>query len=163
MVKKVAQVVLVGVLLLGMGACASASGDDSGAPPSERTAGQASGTPAGGQSAETSATAEADVTALPRLVHDASWVTRDGERALVVTPSQLLRDSSSSDVFDEAWRRIVRAVPAADTPGMRDQFICHASFASTKDAWYLEPARPAVGYWRTVAAGCNPGDVRDVG
>lgn len=97
------------------------------------------------------------------LVEDASWVTRDGTRALKVTPTQALRDETDPAAYDEAWRRVVRAVPQADTPGMRDQFVCHATFASAKQGWYLEPARPAVGYWETVKAGCNPGDVRDVG
>lgn len=98
-----------------------------------------------------------------RLVDNARWVERDGERALQVTPSTRLRESTDVDEFEEAWRRVVRAIPRADTPGMRDQFVCHAAFASDKEAWYLEPKRPAVGYWRTVRAGCNPGDVRDVG
>ena len=33
----------------------------------------------------------------------------------------------------------------------------------TKGAWYLEPARPDVGYAATVAAACNPGSVKDLG
>lgn len=111
----------------------------------------------------TSSMLSQEVTELPRLVDDATWVTREGERALVISPSRLLRESHCDQVYDEAWRRVVAAVPEADTPGMRDQFVCHAAFASTKGAWYLEPARPAVGYWRTVGAGCNPGDVADVG
>ena len=97
------------------------------------------------------------------LVEDASWVEREGTRALRVTPSQALRDSTDAAAYDEAWRRVVTAVPEAETPGMKDQFVCHATFASSKEAWYLEPARPAVGYWKTVGAGCNPGDVTDVG
>ena len=35
---------------------------------------------------------------------------------------------------------------------MHDQLVCHVEFASTKGAWYLEPARPDVGYAATVAA-----------
>lgn len=101
--------------------------------------------------------------ASPRLIDRAAWVERDGVRALEVTPSRSLRDSSDPAVFDEAWRRILVAIPAADRPGLKDQFVCHATFAPSKDAWYLEPARPAVGYFETVRARCNPGDVRDVG
>ena len=41
--------------------------------------------------------------------------------------------------------------------------VCHAAFAPSKEGWFLEPRRPDVGYWETVAAGCNPGDVADVG
>ncbi len=98
-----------------------------------------------------------------RLVDDAAWVERDGVRALEVTPADRLRNETDPRVFDEAWRRVVKAVPEADSPGMRDQFVCHATFAADKDSWFLEPERPAVGYWKTVRAGCNPGDVLDVG
>ncbi|MDO5699838.1 MAG: DUF2599 domain-containing protein [Dermatophilus congolensis] len=103
------------------------------------------------------------LSALPPLVADARWVSRDQERALKVTPTDYLRNHPSRDVADEAWRRVVRAVPEADTPGMQDQFVCHAQFASVKQAWYLEPRRPAVGYRGTILAGCNPGDIADVG
>ncbi|NYE02345.1 hypothetical protein BJY21_003529 [Kineosphaera limosa] len=145
-------VLLLFVLVVVLGACAPASTGQSGS--------QASGQ---SPTAQESQRPSDDVTQLPRLVDNAAWVTREGETALVISPSQLLRDSSGEEVYDEAWRRVVVAIPKADTPGMRDQFVCHAQFASTKDAWYLEPARPAVGYWRTVSAGCNPGDVTDVG
>lgn len=140
-------------VLVAAGACAPATTPGDGA----RSATDVWGT------AAPSTSGPDDVRTLPRLVDDAAWVTREGERALVVTPSTLLRESRSPKVFEEAWRRVVVAVPKADTPGMRDQFLCHAAFASSKRAWYLEPARPAVGYWRTVRAGCNPGDVTDVG
>ena len=98
-----------------------------------------------------------------RLVDDAEWVDRDGTRALKVTPNERLRGEADQDVVKEAWRRVVRAVPDAEGEGMRDQVRCHAVFASDKAAWYLEPARPEVGWWETVAAGCNPGNVVDVG
>lgn len=144
-------VLLLFALVVVLGACSPPDSGRGSAQASEQTDG---GTPS---------TSSDEVTALPRLVDDATWVTREGERALVVLPSRLLRESHREQVHDEAWRRVVAAVPEADTPGMRDQFVCHAAFASTKGAWYLEPARPAVGYWRTVGAGCNPGDVADVG
>ncbi len=107
--------------------------------------------------------ADAPSTLYPALVADARWVTREGERALVVTPTTYLREHGSVEVAEEAWRRVSVAVPDADTPGMQDQFICHAQYASTKTGWYLEPARPAVGYPRTVLTGCNPGTQSDVG
>lgn len=115
------------------------------------------------RAAEPSADRSTDLSSLPPLVADASWVSRDTERALKVSPTDYLRDHPSRDVADEAWRRVVKAVPEADAPGMQDQFVCHAQFASAKSAWYLEPRRPAVGYANTVLAGCNPGDVTDVG
>lgn len=98
-----------------------------------------------------------------RLVDDATWVEREGETALKVDPADRLREAVDPRIHDEAWNRVVKAVPDADTPGMREQFLCHAAFASSKDAWFLEPRRPDVGYWETVRAGCNPGDVIDVG
>ena len=106
---------------------------------------------------------EPDLSALPPLVADARWASRDGEPALRVSPTRYLRERPSREVAREAWRRLVKAVPEADTPGMEDQFVCHAQFAGFKSRWYLEPRRPAVGYAQTVLAGCNPGDVIDVG
>lgn len=167
MVRKVfvLVVLLLFALVMVLGACAPAgigqgrAADSEETSTTEQTPGDAADEPSG----DAADTPSPDVADLPRLVDNAAWVTRDGETALVVSPSQLLRDSGSTAVFDEAWRRVVVAIPEADTPGMRDQFVCHAVFAPTKNAWYLEPARPAVGFARTVTAGCNPGDVRDVG
>lgn len=120
--------------------------------------GRTPGSPAGARTSS-----PAGPTTYPPLVADASWTTREGERALVVRPTAYLREHTRTEVADEAWRWVVAAVPAADSPGMRHQFVCHVQFAASKDAWYLEPARPDVGYARTVAAGCNPGSPRDVG
>ncbi len=38
-----------------------------------------------------------------------------------------------------------------------NQLRCHADFAPRKPLWDLEAWRPDVGYFRTVAAYCNPG------
>ncbi len=46
---------------------------------------------------------------------------------------------------------------------MKDQFRCHVQFAPSKRHFHLEPWRPAVGYARTVANGCNPGERKDLG
>ena len=131
-----------------------------GADPSVPGTGEGSASPGTGTAVTT---ADATSTSYPALVADARWVTREGERALVVTPTAYLREHGSADVAKEAWRRVSAAVPDADTPGMQDQFVCHAQYASTKTGWYLEPARPAVGYPRTVLTGCNPGTQSDVG
>lgn len=155
----VAVVVIVALAGCGWpGTANGSSGDNSSV---EATTDAPSTSPRSSTSSAT--TASDSVSALPRLVDVAEWVERDGTRALKVTPSQLLRDSSDPAVFEEAWRRVLVAIPAADEPGLKDQFVCHAAFAASKDAWYLEPDRPDVGYWETVRAGCNPGDVRDVG
>lgn len=146
--------------LAGVGGCGSAGTGTSGAAGTGTPGAAGTGTSG---AAGTRTPGGAGPTTYPPLVADATWVTREGERALVVTPTTYLRDHGTTEVAEEAWRRVVVAVPEADTAGMRDQFVCHAQFAATKDAWYLEPARPAVGYARTVAAGCNPGSPRDVG
>lgn len=134
-------------------------GGEGGAHESAGTASQS----APDRSGPASSVDDSSLRSLPPLVADARWVSRDVERALRVTPTTYLRNHPSRDVADEAWRRVIAAVPEADTPGMKDQFVCHAQFAAMKQDWYLEPRRPAVGYGSTVLAGCNPGDVVDVG
>lgn len=99
----------------------------------------------------------------PSLIRSLTWVQREGVRALVVVPSVALRGDASARNAETAWREVVARVPAANRPGMFDQFRCHVAFAPRKAAWYLEPARPDVGYVDTVLAGCNPGAVKDVG
>jgi len=126
----------------------------------------ASGTTVPG-SAATATTAARPTTPTYRvtgpLIAAATWVTREGERSLQVSPTDALRGSQDADVARRAWQEVLGKAPDADTPGMLDQFVCHAQFASQKAAWFLEPRRPAVGYTKTVLAGCNPGDVQDGG
>ena len=93
----------------------------------------------------------------------ASWVDRQGEKSLRVKPAEVAREWASSAAQDAMWAELVHAAPAAATPGMRDQLVCHMMFAPTKTAWFLEPDRPAVGFAATVAARCNPGNVADGG
>ncbi|WP_312718623.1 DUF2599 domain-containing protein [Mobilicoccus sp.] len=158
--RTVAGLVIALALVLGALGVANRTSDD--AP----RAAEASTTPTSRPTAAASSKAAASAspsTTPGRLVDDAEWVEREGERALKVTPNERLRESTDAALYDDAWQRVVRAVPEADTPGMRDQFVCHATFAANKEAWYLEPARPDVGYWNTVKAGCNPGQVIDVG
>jgi Protein of unknown function (DUF2599) len=61
----------------------------------------------------------------------------------------------------EAWAEVLALAPDADTPGMREQFICHwqvAEFAQPgKTSWNLEPWRPVVDATQMIRAGCNPG------
>lgn len=91
----------------------------------------------------------------------ARWTTRDGRRALAVTPTAALRQWVSREGADAAWLEIVAQLPDADKPGMHDQLTCHVLFVPDKKRFYLEPWRPAVGYTETVAAQCNPGGVPD--
>jgi hypothetical protein len=57
--------------------------------------------------------------------------------------------------------RAARPTPLKLTPTIRgslyNQLRCHADFAPRKPLWDLEAWRPDIGYYRTVAALCNPG------
>lgn len=45
----------------------------------------------------------------------------------------------------------------SNTSGLKDQYDCHFNtIGSYKNPWNIEPGRPAVGYLKTVLAGCNP-------
>jgi len=116
--------------------------------------------------ARVAATSTATAPALPiapssTLVASARWVTIDGRPSLEVVPTPALRGTPSRAAGEAAWAEVLRAEPAADTPGMEDQLICHVQFASAKPVFHLEPWRPAVGYLRTLVAGCNPGPLPD--
>jgi len=106
-------------------------------------------------------TAVTSPTSGPPLVASARWLTRAGVEAVEVVPTDAGRAPTVD--ADAVWAQLVAKLPGVDTPGMRDQLVCHVHFAPGKTAWFLEPARPAVGYAATVAAGCNPGAVRDAG
>ncbi len=95
-----------------------------------------------------------------RLVEATTWVRRGAVRSLRVTPTWAARGPAGGDAV---WVQLRAARPEADTPGMRDQLVCHVNFAVGKPEWFLEPARPAVGYAATVLAACNPGDIPDGG
>jgi len=95
-------------------------------------------------------------------VASATWVSRSGVRSLRVVPTAAGRTAAVDAA--QLWAQVLALRPDADTPGMQDQLSCHVRFAPAKTAWFLEPARPAVGYAATVAAGCNPGkDIPDGG
>lgn len=148
-------VVLLGVL--GCAACAGAPPPVS-APHPPR--------PSGGASASGEAGASGlgvDQLVVDQLVVGARWVDRGGRRSLEVVPGPAQRGSVDEATITAAWQRILGLHPDADVPGMRDQYACHVLFAPDKDAYYLEPWRPAVGAVRTVAEGCNPGERKDLG
>lgn len=95
------------------------------------------------------------------LVASVRWVTLDGRPSLEVVPTPALRGTPSRAAGEAAWAEVLRAEPTAATAGMEDQLICHVQFASAKPVFHLEPWRPAVGYLRTLVAGCNPGPLPD--
>ncbi|MEV4124075.1 DUF2599 domain-containing protein [Nocardia sp. NPDC049707] len=95
------------------------------------------------------------------LIDHTTWTEGvDGPR-LLVYPTDAGRREAFPDTEERAWQEVLTHAPDADTPGMRDQFICHWAWARMmqpdKESWNLEPWRPAVGYQATVQASCNPG------
>lgn len=114
-----------------------------------------------GQLVVTATAGPAVLSATDNLIASASWIGRAGERPLAIRPTWAARAAASQTAGDAVWAQVLTRVPEADLPGMRDQLVCHVQFASEKKSWYLEPARPDVGYAATVAAGCNPGDTAD--
>jgi hypothetical protein len=66
---------------------------------------------------------------------------------------------------DEAWREVLASAPDADMPGMREQFMCHWTFAEVaqpgKTSWNLEPWRPVVDENTMVDTRCNPGGTEE--
>ncbi|WP_273733203.1 DUF2599 domain-containing protein [Mycolicibacterium septicum] len=78
----------------------------------------------------------------------------DAARALTHQPG-------SAAQADQAWVEVLSLSPDADLPGMREQFLCHWTFAELaepgKTSWNLEPWRPEVAPEVMLASGCNPG------
>lgn len=97
---------------------------------------------------------------MPLIDHTTWTEAADGPR-LLVYPTQAGRLEAFPDTDERAWQEVLAQSPDADTPGMRDQFVCHWVWARmvqpNKESWNLEPWRPAVGYQATVQASCNPG------
>jgi hypothetical protein len=95
------------------------------------------------------------------LIDHVLWTSTDRGRQLRVFPTEAGRRDFFPAAGDRAWAEVVADAPGANTPGMRDQFLCHWNFARLvmpdKPSWNLEPWRPDVGYDATVAAACNPG------
>ncbi|MEU1981338.1 DUF2599 domain-containing protein [Nocardia sp. NPDC019395] len=95
------------------------------------------------------------------LIDHLEWTSNiDGPR-LMVHPTRAGRDTTFPRADLRAWQEIRTLDPAAETPGMWDQFRCHWEWARLiapdKPTWNLEPWRPPVGYDATVDAACNPG------
>ncbi|WP_405163769.1 DUF2599 domain-containing protein [Nocardia sp. NBC_01499] len=95
------------------------------------------------------------------LIDHADWTKAiDGPR-LLVYPTPAGRQDTFPGTDERAWQEVIAQAPDANTPGMRDQFLCHWTWARLvepdKPSWNLEPWRPAVGYQATVEAKCNPG------
>jgi hypothetical protein len=104
---------------------------------------------------------------LPPFVDHVEWAQWNGRASLRVFPTPSGRLAAGQPAAaaptapDEAWAEVLALAPAADTPGMRAQFVCHWQFAELaqpgKPSWNLEPWRPVVDDNEMVATGCNPG------
>lgn len=97
----------------------------------------------------------------PPFIDAATWGDSDYGVTLEVAPSAAGRQAWGDDDSRTAWQEVVRLVPAADSPGMWEQFDCHWIWARLlepdKHTWNLEPWRPVVSPERMLAEGCNPG------
>ncbi|MDV7999800.1 DUF2599 domain-containing protein [Rhodococcus sp. IEGM 1408] len=106
-------------------------------------------------------------TALPNaapaapLIAAATWADSDFGVTLKVAPTPAGREAWDSLAAAEAWQQVLRLAPEAGSPGMREQFDCHWTWARIlepdKPTWNIEPWRPVVGADRMLAEGCNPG------
>ncbi|MFN3602275.1 MAG: DUF2599 domain-containing protein [Dietzia sp.] len=95
------------------------------------------------------------------LVASATWADSDFGVTLKVAPTAAGREAWGALDADAAWQEVLRLAPDAGTPGMREQFDCHWTWARLlepgKPTWNLEPWRPVVADEQMLAEGCNPG------
>lgn len=101
----------------------------------------------------------------PRLVDHTEWVRYDGLPSLRVYPTAAARvlagQPGAAADGERAWGEVLADAPDADTPGMREQFLCHWQYAELarpgKTSWNLEPWRPVVDPVTMLDTNCNPG------
>ncbi|CRZ16334.1 DUF2599 domain-containing protein [Mycolicibacterium neworleansense] len=98
-------------------------------------------------------------------VDHVAWAKWGDMSSLRVYPTDaaraLARQPGTTPQADQGWAEVLSLSPDADLPGMREQFLCHWTFAELaepgKTSWNLEPWRPEVTPEVMVASGCNPG------
>jgi hypothetical protein len=113
--------------------------------------------------------ATADTAPGPPYVSHAEWAKWGDLSSLRVYPTDSARIASAQTgttaAADEAWAEVLALSPDAGIPGMREQFMCHWSYAELaepgKTSWNLEPWRPEVSGDEMVAAHCNPGGTEE--
>ncbi|WP_226995665.1 DUF2599 domain-containing protein [Gordonia phthalatica] len=97
----------------------------------------------------------------PPYIESATWVETEVGPSLQIAPTPNGRQVSSPTAGDEAWAEVLKLDPSADTPGMKDQFLCHWTYARlvqpNKPTWNIEPDRPVVSPDEMVRTRCNPG------
>lgn len=91
----------------------------------------------------------------------AAWITRDGVTSLSLDPNSSVRTNST--IRNQAWDVVSSETTGfanspywQNTKVMKWQYDCHATFASNKDYWNLEPHRTASNYLQVVLKKCNP-------
>ncbi|MEO6795356.1 MAG: DUF2599 domain-containing protein [Mycobacterium sp.] len=110
----------------------------------------------------------AGISASPYVDHT-QWVTYEDGTSLRVYPTDTGRteagEAGTLRQGEQAWSEVVNKNPDANTPGMREQFLCHWQFAEFiqpgKTSWNLEPWRPIVSTLNLLANGCNPGGAEE--
>lgn len=110
----------------------------------------------------------AGISAAP-YVANTQWVSYQDGTSLRVYPTETGRTEAGEPGTlrqgEHAWSEVVKRNPDADTPGMREQFLCHWQFAEFiqpgKTSWNLEPWRPVVSTLSLLANGCNPGGAEE--
>ncbi len=114
-------------------------------------------------------TASADPLPVPPFVDHTEWSHWGDLSSLRVYPTPAGRAAAGqlNDAVqgDEAWTEVLALSSDADIPGMREQFMCHWSFAEIaqpgKTSWNLEPWRPVVDDATMVDRRCNPGGTEE--
>jgi hypothetical protein len=115
------------------------------------------------------AVADPDAGPAHPYVDHVEWVKWGDLSSLRVYPTavarQLAAQPGTTAQADEAWSEVLTLSPDADLPGMREQFLCHWTFAEIvepgKTSWNLEPWRPQVSPEEMVATRCNPGGTEE--
>jgi Protein of unknown function (DUF2599) len=113
--------------------------------------------------------AQADDAFAPPFIDHTEWVHWGDLSSLRVYPTPAGRAEAAqlgtTPQAADAWAEVTASAPDADTPGMRDQFLCHwqlAEFAEPgKTSWNLEPWRPDVDGATMIKTGCNPGGTEE--
>jgi Protein of unknown function (DUF2599) len=115
------------------------------------------------------APASADASGPPYVDH-VGWSQSNQLPTLRVYPTASGRATakqlgSAGPDADEAWAEVLALAPDANTPGMREQFLCHWEWAEVmqpgKLSWNLEPWRPVVDAATMASSGCNPGGAEE--
>lgn len=154
-------VLLTAAALTGCGSFGATDSATAAATPQATSKTTTASIPTPGQQFSTSPTPTVDPFAGQPLIDNTVWTdTIDGPR-LLVHPTPAGRQTTYPGSDERAWQEVLTQAPDADSPGMRDQFLCHWVWARlvqpNKPSWNLEPWRPDVGYQATVDAHCNPG------